>query len=551
MVSNTQPCADCGGYDGVTCAGGENLTVELDWWAYVQNHNDSVSELAAASCPTGYCCQRHRGCNYATDTKYICASNRNSSVPLCGACNDGFSELLGTAACGACEEPQTWLVLVPIIFGFVFMIYLAFAARYKDDWVSVLQTKNELIYVLFFYFLFFLFKKKKKAFYYDCVCHPFIFKIDRLKLSSSMAQLMFFKPLTYYFQSLSYVLVQGGITLWLSPLLSVFEFQWNGGNGQTGGDHNEGGICIIKGLTSKGEILLQAFTPALFLCQLTILFGLYRLCGKKNEEQDRPQTFCGLLPKFSIAFWQVILLCLGTFITVALRFLACRRIKDVYSGHGNIDILFFAGDSHCLGWYWYLALLFLLLSVCVCARGLLDTNLNDGVYWEFVIVARRVGVALFATVQTYDTVFFNLCLILTLMCCLCGQLVYSPFQDMEINILEGLSIFCLLAIVIGVNFLTNKPSHFSDEFIHVCISIFIIVPFVVFVYFIFNNAYTKKYNEAMFVLTSNEEMVEMQLDEGNKKTVDQNTTTRERVESEQGEYIEPEMRTFQKSYALT
>ena len=60
---------------------------------------------------TGYCCRNEEGCNFFTETEPFCAASRDSTIPLCGACVDGYSELLvGTSCALSVQSEFLWFI---------------------------------------------------------------------------------------------------------------------------------------------------------------------------------------------------------------------------------------------------------------------------------------------------------------------------------------------------------------------------------------------------------------------------------------------------------
>ena len=133
-------CHAAGNLTGVTCNGGSNVYVSRDYYAYTQNtsilvktddnsgdgsdythyenqnqnsnennlmllddNSDSENnqkkviwfeKLEATLCPPMICCNNEQ-CNFF-DKSELCATQRNASIPLCGACNQGYSETVGS-----------------------------------------------------------------------------------------------------------------------------------------------------------------------------------------------------------------------------------------------------------------------------------------------------------------------------------------------------------------------------------------------------------------------------------------------------------------------
>lgn len=81
--------------------------------------------IIASDCPNRYCCQLADGCNYVDDfDDNLCAPHRDPSVPLCGKCEEGYSELLGTVNCGLCDRDYWEYLLIPVLIAIAFSVYL-------------------------------------------------------------------------------------------------------------------------------------------------------------------------------------------------------------------------------------------------------------------------------------------------------------------------------------------------------------------------------------------------------------------------------------------
>lgn len=118
----TSECIECDDtLEGIECLGGDNVLISYNYWMRIGEHGQIIS----SDCPNGRCCQYAEGCDFK-DKSSLCATNRNVSVPLCGRCDDGFSELLGTSECGLCDGFQFIFVLLPAagLFAVLFSIYL-------------------------------------------------------------------------------------------------------------------------------------------------------------------------------------------------------------------------------------------------------------------------------------------------------------------------------------------------------------------------------------------------------------------------------------------
>ena len=85
---------------------------------------DGDGGIAASDCPNRYCCQFADGCDFVADSESLCALHRDPTAPLCGKCEEGFSELLGTVNCGLCDRDHWEYLVLPVVIAVAFSIYL-------------------------------------------------------------------------------------------------------------------------------------------------------------------------------------------------------------------------------------------------------------------------------------------------------------------------------------------------------------------------------------------------------------------------------------------
>ena len=77
---------------------------------------DEGGKIILSDCSNEYCCSKGSlsdGCDYFRNQ--LCTIHRNASVPFCGKCHDGYSELLRSEACGICDGYRNLYILVPIV----------------------------------------------------------------------------------------------------------------------------------------------------------------------------------------------------------------------------------------------------------------------------------------------------------------------------------------------------------------------------------------------------------------------------------------------------
>ena len=486
--NNNASCYWCGSenkLDGVECRGGNEIIIDYSHWMAVHTEWDAsrtglIPTLTSSDCPIGYCCQDTNGCNYYNDyytisngtttnvyDSNICAYGRDPTVPLCGACIDGFTEYFGSADCGDCSEGGAWyLIYIPIILSWLFSFYLVFFAQYSEKYLRAVQQQQNIL------------NQAKlmsstaangagavatdteikslnsmsqddgndaiaaaAADGGDTDTHitpvaqsqtqqlgliqqnPAIAASNNAQMQRSMElwknvsklQIMIFKPISYYMQSLSYIVTQGTITVYLNFLLQLFNLSldFNDG-GSNSGSEKASGLCLFGDVSAMGEILWNFMIPLLLFVELLVYFLCCRAVKRVKIK--------GRKANISMAFWQIVLLSLGVIISIVLKLLACREVitnvevKNTENDGGisyeymTKSVHFYAGDRTCYGAIWVLADVFwscmVLVSILVffhlyrkspkqrenpnfTMRNLVYAFKREYWFWEFVLLSRR------------------------------------------------------------------------------------------------------------------------------------------------------------------
>eukprot|EP01084_Bolivina_argentea_P259139 437147_1 len=185
LIESIKPCYSCqqtkmNYLNGVQCKGADNIFISYNYWiSALSNTNElypliSFSEndmIFAAYCPSGFCCGSMGGCNYikSYDNYYnnitntdqmLCSFGRDPSSILCGKCEEGKSELFGSANCGMCNKTNYGLIALIIFIIFlpltIYIVY--FESKPTEKGVSqnkILQQilmLNSLFLDVIFYF---------------------------------------------------------------------------------------------------------------------------------------------------------------------------------------------------------------------------------------------------------------------------------------------------------------------------------------------------------------------------------------------------------------
>ena len=106
--------------------GDDSVWITYNHWMSVDETN---GQLTASDCPTQYCCQIADGCDYIEDSEDLCAPYRDPNSPLCGKCEEGYSEMLGTVSCGICDRNHYEYAVFPALIAVAFSAYLLFFDR--------------------------------------------------------------------------------------------------------------------------------------------------------------------------------------------------------------------------------------------------------------------------------------------------------------------------------------------------------------------------------------------------------------------------------------
>ncbi len=90
------------GNRGVDCIGGDRIMISQNYWIGI--NLDMINRIVSKHCPSNYCSQEHGQYLELQQSNKLCALNRNTNTPLCGKCNEGFSEVFGSSNCALCER---------------------------------------------------------------------------------------------------------------------------------------------------------------------------------------------------------------------------------------------------------------------------------------------------------------------------------------------------------------------------------------------------------------------------------------------------------------
>eukprot|EP01083_Nonionella_stella_P158863 517521_1 len=293
------------------------------------------------------------------------------------------------------------------------------------------------------------------------------------------------RPMVYLFQAISIITIQTGYTFYLQPLIDVFSMQFiiaeYGGND---------GLCLTTHLTAIWKLLWYLFFP---LAMLIIILTYYIVYEKLSAFQ-----FKRFKPNFGSAFWHSILIMLGAFLDKFFKILACRRVDSDAIG----TVHFYAGSVHCYGGEWVISLITVLLIIMFwfaiwrhlykmdpkkrnstksVTRNLTQSYKPRFWWWEFLLITRRISLAFVITFDYLSESFARYILLSILIFYLTVHVKYSPFKHGRVNYFET---FCLVLLILGLTCLGFELQHISPLFVAIILSLVVLIPFCLFVYFV-------------------------------------------------------------------
>jgi hypothetical protein len=488
LKQSLDPCFACNhiSSDALLCEGGNTTTLTFNYWigavdgesgdlkAFydLKYRNDSTNgdTIITAVCPPKYCCQNVAGCDYLKEYSRrpllnelnqssnvsgwqnvdahgaLCAFGRDVDVPLCGACLPGFAEILGSPQCGICDDTQ-WVMIVALAFVITLIMTWYIILIDGAPWEpNQSLSQQELL----------------------------------LMDDQTGFQQLMFKPVLYYYQSLSPILDTRGITLWISPVVAFFNFSFDamGGGRDTA-------ICWSSTLNAFGEILLNLLIPGLLT--LHLILPLFCMDRNGNGRCCKSKRLCCRTPYFMAATFRILLVTIGVALTVFFKYLTFTVVEDRY-------LMFYSADRAAFGQWWFLGL-FGVISVLFVFAAIFwsikrqhsaDRYSAHSMYskfvksfkpslwhWEFVLFSRRFCIAAFSSIQFVGADYSNFVFLLILTVFLCLQIHHKPFAYSRVNQVETLCLILLIAAFIAATFVDIEG---DDHFVSIILTLCIVIP---------------------------------------------------------------------------
>eukprot|EP01084_Bolivina_argentea_P041668 76908_1 len=339
-----------------------------------------------------------------------------------------------------------------------------------------------------------------------------------------MVQTMWSRNIMYYEQSLSQILT----TSVFSAVFNAFAQIFNLSITDYVGSSDASSICFVDGLNAKQKILSNLIMPFMIIFFILPIHLISRfVCNQslvlcKKRKINFPKTYIS-------AF----LLIIGNVMTVLFQLMNCQKL-------GTISVHTFFGNEHCYTSTWIVSFLCLMLIIIIFFMifwrlkkiGIEERNNKDNVlntfvskykpryfYWEFVIFIRRICVAMFTVSITDDT--SRIIFIITIITFTIFQRNCKPFIVHSSNKLEFILLSCLSIVI-----MSHSLSSVNGTFNNVITSIFIILPILIMIYYIFvfvTNTQTNKWSDGASNIdddgSDQDKATEMVQDKATKHTV--------------------------------
>eukprot|EP01084_Bolivina_argentea_P183754 317041_1 len=463
--NNTEQCKSCNQdkNKGIVCYGGQVL-LENDYWVGIF---DDV--MVTQICPSLYCCS-NTFCNYYYNKSILCAENRHLSIPLCGACIDGFTEAINSPKCMICNEYYYVWLWKPITLAVVYTLYLILCHKNTNTTTHSKSNKTDI--------------ENPHRRCHSCINQCQIWFSN--KYFVLLCQTLILRVLLYYEQALGSILWPSSNTPYMAGLYtvaSVFNLETNIPN------IDAAPKCFMQGLTSKHKILL-ALLPWGIIFALLILIFIFETCRRIIIPKQ-----CKILnTNFNKAFLQWLIISVGQLLSISFKLLNCQKVGTKY-------VHWYFGTEECFAtWTMYVSIVFIIavfivftaMWIAMCRKskderedpnyylnGMCKYYKEKYYYWEFVLLIRRTVISSFAILYTFE--WFSSALISLLLICLVLHHKHQPFRTNESNIAESIAL-CGLIIVISIQ-MTIASIGSVDFVAAVILTLFMIVPiFAIVVY---------------------------------------------------------------------
>eukprot|EP01083_Nonionella_stella_P218978 784795_1 len=444
-------CFSCGkNIGGFECLGKSVVNVQSGYWIAAKLDNRFVSliddklaslnnyTISSIRCASGYCCNDRNGCDYfdAMQKGELCAEGRNVSSITCSACDNNLSELLNSNSCGVCRESKYSYFGALYVTSLIFSGLMIFVFSKPPNVWNQMKSKTEIEQVDWYRIL--------------------------IKDEQDIVKTLVLKVILYYYQAMTQILSTRNIvplSQFESTLLSLANFEIPSSLG------GSSGICFIANIQSGLHEILISYSFYVFLFFNAAVFAIlsYNI-----------RILASFKPFIKTGMISVVLMCAGPMLSTSFKLVACLSIEDFGYFH------LYDSRKQCFGFFWIFGLIMILI-ICVVFvvfwylvftqsvlerdnesnryRSLVNKYKSNVWFWEFVLFLRRLGIALLTSINYIASSIISIGLISFIVILFGLQAKFNPFKYARANVLETISLFGLVSIIICVNFINAADEY--------------------------------------------------------------------------------------------
>eukprot|EP01083_Nonionella_stella_P031956 87461_1 len=489
LRSGNTDCLQCNADigDSMQCHGADDVIINYNRWVGGVNNEvisifevDSDDALFGIQCPPNYCCMNENGCDlmndfivtasandtqsffheYQDETGSLCAKYRDFDTPLCSKCIAGKYEMMGSTACGSCDDTNNMWYLVPIFIGAIlFDIYLLHDASPINEEE---YTAKELD-------------------------HKKLLQKDEMRALTVMVT----KISVYYYQSLAQILSSKGVSHALLPILTIFSFSFD----QNYGSSASPGFCLIPFIDNG---LDEIFLSAIFVifCGLNFIWMSFTifLYHKVKTNKDDPDANESKHKRIGMALLKLVTITAGTLLDIGFKLVSCVIFPNGEAVH------YYNSTRTCFDGYLFGGLCIVAIATIAFVaifiriykqkqeerqshrnvfRKIILIYVPSAWWMEFVLFSRRFIIALLSSNRVFQERQASTVLSALLVVYLCIQVQVQPFKYLRLNILECICLFALISILNAVQ--GGDGALWNDVYI----AFMILVPFMFMIYNVF------------------------------------------------------------------
>eukprot|EP01084_Bolivina_argentea_P064147 117027_1 len=439
-LSSQYPCRSCENKLGIDCYGENRVVMRENWYGLTL----ADGEIETGICPPGICCADSNGCDFS-DKNTLCAVHRNSSVKLCGRCQDGYHETLQNSGdCKDCKYGEWYWIVIWFIISCIIVIILYTSSR------------------------------KERT-----VPHPFVVYISRTML--------------FFYQIFMLINYRHDIGA-LQVVCNIANIDL---------DFNPKGTCLFLNVTAKQKVFLKLIPSLSLLVAVGLLFLIMKfkylfgeLADSQNKYKIREQWKKELIPFQSIVDFVI------SYVYVQLVYVTLTSCICVSFGDGMYQ--WYAGTEECwtfdeiIGIIMAIFLIFILPFLSFKYQRYVKYNKPDRFeklfagtvllyrekcwWWSSFDLFRRGILVLLPMIPTYNVSARSVYIPVVISILLAVHCIESPYQWRANNYLE--TVVLLLLCTASVMNIPKVPTTWMNVLVKLCGYFpFVFVPWLGYQYY--------------------------------------------------------------------